>query len=111
VRGVIDASTVEDDDDEVVAISDPKWICPRCSAVFSAPKKVGGVDETSVVALRQEHEDYHFASDLQGGSAGGTPVGASRKGQITSTKVRKKVKSAEGIKAFFTTQTAKPEPP
>lgn len=78
-----------------------QWACPRCS--FRTDE---GVDESQRRDQRQEHEDFHFAQDLQ--DAGSSPVRsktASGIGTGTATTAKKK-KKVEGIKAFFTPKPA-----
>jgi DNA polymerase eta len=90
------------DEGEIINLNHPEpneeaesgqWSCPKCEF-----KTAQGLDEQDVKGERQEHEDFHFAQDLQNGVSPIRPKATSGIG----TKKKKKV---EGIKAFF---TAKP---
>jgi hypothetical protein len=72
------------------------WTCPRCGEAFALP------DDEWVARQRAEHEDWHFAADLQalyGGSGASTPH-ANGGGGGSARKGKKAAKPA-GIKAFF----------
>lgn len=93
-------------DDDEIEITLPKteedgrigqWTCPKCEF-----KTAQGLDEASLKGEKQEHEDFHFAQDLQNGIS---PV---RPKVIPGTGPKKK-KKVEGIKAFFTAKPAKKE--
>lgn len=92
---------------EVVDTAGDRWICPKCGTVFIPMEDTDGTALAgSLTEQRQEHEDYHFALDLQdGGDARATAA-------KPTAKVRKKTpKKSEGIKAFFTARpTVKKEP-
>jgi DNA polymerase eta len=90
------------DGDDIINLNHPEpnedtnsgqWACPKCEF-----KTAQGLDEQDVKGEKQEHEDFHFAQDLQNGVSPIRPKATSGIG----TKKKKKV---EGIKAFF---TAKP---
>jgi len=74
-----------------------QWSCPKCE--FQTAK---GLNEQEMKGEKQEHEDFHFAQDLQNGVSPIRPKAVSGIG----TKKKKKV---EGIKAFFTAKPAKKE--
>lgn len=82
-----------------------QWTCPRCQMAFVAPDHLleDGERTTYIVAQKQEHEDYHFARDLQDGvapsAAPDRPTVTARGGSATFP--TKKKKKPEGIKAFF----------
>jgi DNA polymerase eta len=80
------------DPEEEVARSG-QWSCPKCEF-----KTAQGLDEQDVKGEKQEHEDFHFAQDLQNGVSPNRPKATSGIG----TKKKKKV---EGIKAFFTAKS------
>jgi len=85
--------------------ADNRWICPKCKTVFSAPVEMPPSSRAGFVAeQKQEHEDYHFALDLQSGADGDRIVQAEAR---PMAKVKKKAKKPEGIKAFFTPKPAK----
>lgn len=96
-------------DDEVIEIIESdipssdnaeQWSCPKCSFRTEI-----GVEEAQQRDQRQEHEDFHFAQDLQ--DAGSSPVRSKTASGIgTSTTTKKKKKKVEGIKAFFTPKPA-----
>jgi len=101
-----------DEDDEVIEIIESdippeddvgQWACPKCS--FRTEK---GVEEAQQRDQRQEHEDFHFAQDLQ--DAGSSPVRSKPASGIgtgtATTTAKKKKKKVEGIKAFFTPKPA-----
>jgi DNA polymerase eta len=92
------------EEDEVIEIiesdipptdSTGQWACPKCG--FRTDQ---GVDPSQQKDQRQEHEDFHFAQDLQ--DAGSSPVRSKTVSGIGTTTTTKKKKKAEGIKAFFT---------
>jgi len=85
------------------------WKCPRCETTLTAPA------DDLLLPARQEHEDYHFALDLQASDGGGgssSNRGTSRgpststsgsggsRGRTGSAKPAKSKKNV-GIKAFF----------
>jgi len=72
-----------------------QWSCPKCEF-----KTAHGLDEQEVKGERQEHEDFHFAQDLQNGVSPIRP-------KVTSGIGTKKKKKVEGIKAFFTAKPTK----
>ena len=72
-----------------------QWSCPKCDF-----KTAQGLDEQEVKGERQEHEDFHFAQDLQNGVSPIRP-------KVTSGIGTKKKKKVEGIKAFFTAKPTK----
>lgn len=75
------------------------WTCPRCSESF-VPPDMEEEDRTDWVARqRAEHEDWHFAADLQA-QYGGVQGSASSTQGRTNGEAKKK-KKPEGIKAFF----------
>jgi DNA polymerase eta len=92
------------EEDEIIELDRPRraevgdgdgWSCPKCDF-----KTNGGLSAIEVKGEKQEHEDFHFAQDLQNGVS---PVRSKAVSGIgTSQKKKTKV---EGIKAFF---TAKP---
>lgn len=72
------------------------WTCPLCGEAFALP------DEEWVARQRAEHEDWHFAADLQaqyGGSGASTPQ--ANGGSGGSARRGKKAAKPAGIKAFF----------
>lgn len=111
--------------DETASAS-ASWTCPRCRETITPPESVDvDVDveegEGWVARQRAEHEDWHFAVDLQaqygsvegngsgssGGSRGGTPVSSTTRAGNGAGRVsvsQKKKKKPEGIKAFFATK-------
>jgi DNA polymerase eta len=104
----------EDEAIEIIEVNSPKgvnsesgqWTCPKCEY------RTTGVNQSENQGQKQEHEDFHFAQSLQ--DAGSSPVrsrdasgiGTSSNGGMTK---KKKIKKAEGIKAFFTPKAAKKE--
>lgn len=70
------------------------WTCSRCRETFSLP------DDEWVARHRAEHEDWHYAADLQAqyGSGGSAPRASSEKG---GGRPKKKAEKPSGIKAFF----------
>jgi DNA polymerase eta len=82
-------------DAEEEAVELGQWSCPKCEF-----RTAQGLDEQDVKGERQEHEDFHFAQDLQNGVSPIRPKATSGIG----TKKKKKV---EGIKAFFTAKPTK----
>ena len=87
--------------------SQTSWSCPRCQAVFAAPAQMEAPGaKVFVQAQKQEHEDYHYALDLQDGdrpSSSARPPPA----VIGGGKGKVKKKKAEGIKAFFAPKPSK----
>lgn len=127
-----------------------EWRCPKCNHLFSVaadnPQRFGAVVQAGVdmvedgdmdmerraaklADMKQEHEDFHFAEELQNG--GSSPVntlkrkdrererdkereGESGGGNKKVKKKNGKEKKKEGIKAFFapkTKSTVKKEEP
>jgi DNA polymerase eta len=96
------------EDDEVIEIIESdippsndtgQWACPKCG--FRTDQ---GVDQSQQKDQRQEHEDFHFAQDLQ--DAGSSPVRTKTASGIGTTTTTKKKKKVEGIKAFFAPKSA-----
>ncbi|OCF57294.1 DNA polymerase eta subunit [Kwoniella mangroviensis CBS 10435] len=88
-------------DDEI----DGPWKCPECNETISTSDEIE--QETRVVllkAMKQEHEDWHFALSLQDGdgphSVSSTSTSSNRTNGGTASGKKKK-KKPEGIKAFF----------
>ncbi len=76
----------------------PTWTCPRCRAVLEGDEALDPDERyLAVLGLKQDHEDYHFALDLQGGK---DHNGTSEGDQRTRKKVKRK-KAASGIAAYF----------
>ena len=75
-----------------------QWSCPKCN--FRTEK---GLSELELKGEKQEHEDFHFAQDLQNGVSPIRPKAVSGIG----TAKKKKEKKPEGIKAFFTKSVKK----
>jgi DNA polymerase eta len=75
------------------------WSCPKCDKVLSAPSA------EYLAHPRQEHEDYHFALDLQAtyGTGPSTPVNTTARSTTTrpAPSRPKNIKKPAGIKAFF----------
>ncbi len=102
-----DLDVLDNGTDDSGNLRSKRWICPKCSTVFTpmdeadATKRAG-----SLMQQKTEHEDYHFALDLQVGDRNPEAPAA------PSAKVRKKPppKKPEGIKAFFSAKPAKTEP-
>lgn len=103
---------------EVVDISDEEdststgtdWQCPKCG--FKPPQLPlgGGGDDDDIGKMaeaRQEHEDFHFAQDLQ--QAGSSPVRSKSAVAVVKPKAKVKKKKEEGIKAFFAPKPVKKE--
>jgi DNA polymerase eta len=76
-----------------------QWSCPKCEF-----RTAQGLDEQDVKGEKQEHEDFHFAQDLQNGVSPIRP-----KPKVTPGIGTKKKKKVEGIKAFFTAKPTKKE--
>ena len=70
------------------AAADGSWICPKCQTVLSA------ATTSELKEKKQEHEDYHFALELQNGPS---PVRQPR--PKVGEKFKKK--EAKGIQRFF----------
>lgn len=72
---------------------DPAWSCPRCGATFKGDSDFDP-DERYLFVLgkKSDHEDYHFALDLQNGN--------DHYGKSKDKKKTKKRKAA-GIASFF----------
>lgn len=87
---VPDTKIIDDYDTEA---KETLWTCAKCGKHFTPPPDAESGARMALLAdLKQEHEDYHFALELQEG--GPTPRKA------PAAKVKKKTKP-EGIKAFF----------
>ena len=87
---VPDTKIIDDYDTEA---KETLWTCPKCGKHLTPPPDAeSGIRMSLLAELKQEHEDYHFALELQEG--GPTPRKA------LAAKVKKKPKP-EGIKAFF----------
>lgn len=97
----VDDEVIEIIESDITATDDAgQWSCPKCS--FRTEKGVEGAQQRD---QRQEHEDFHFAQDLQ--DAGSSPVRSKTASGIgTGTTTTKKKKKVEGIKAFFTPKPA-----
>jgi DNA polymerase eta len=91
----------QDQDQGQVDNANRAWICPKCG--FEPSVEDGGLEKLAEV--RQEHEDFHFAQDLQ--QAGSSPIRA--KTTVAKPKAKVKKKKEEGIKAFFTPKAVKKE--
>lgn len=61
----------------------------------------------NVLAQRQEHEDYHFALDLQDGDRPSASIARSTPAPSGGGKGKVKKKKPEGIKAFFAPKSSK----
>lgn len=100
--GDADASGVEDN-------AGGRWVCPKCG--FRPDDD--GVDVERRAEVRQEHEDFHFAQDLQ--EAGSSPVRTMSRPSASAgagggVKVKKnKETKKQGIKAFFAPKAVKKE--
>jgi DNA polymerase eta len=84
---------LDNDDDATI----PAWTCPKCG--FRPDGQLGDEEQKG---QKQEHEDFHFAQELQ--DAGSSPVrsmSVQPKPKGPGTGARKKTKKDEGIKAFF----------
>jgi DNA polymerase eta len=100
----------DEDDGEIINLDDTEaeeeiervdqWSCPKCEY-----KTGTGLNEASLKGEKQEHEDFHFAQDLQNGVSPVRSKSVSGIGTGTGSGTHKKKKKVEGIKAFF---TAKP---
>jgi len=75
-----------------------QWSCPKCN--FRTEK---GLSQSELKGEKQEHEDFHFAQDLQNGVSPIRPKAVSGIG----TAKKKKERKPEGIKAFFTKSVKK----
>jgi len=99
------APSADDEVIEIIELDVPptddagQWACPKCS--FRTEQ---GVDGSQQRDQRQEHEDFHFAQDLQ--DAGSSPVRSKTASGIGTSTTTKKKKKVEGIKAFFTPKPA-----
>ena len=92
--------------DDPIIMSSDRWTCPKCGSVFTSDNDaVQGSETQSVQFQRREHEDYHFAMELQDNDG-------ARHRLKSVVKVKKKgQRNPEGIKAFFSSKAAKAEPP
>jgi len=103
----IDEDEVQKEPSVIIGVNagGQRWICPTCSTVFIPLENGDGIPRpNSLTEQRQEHEDYHFAMDLQDGDKGGGRGGSEGDGAQpkVNAKVKKKpLKKPEGIKAFF----------
>ena len=83
------------------------WTCPRCGFAPEPAEAEHDDIESRKKEERQEHEDFHFAQDLQ---AGDSPVRSRQLHGPTAGgaggRVKKKKTKEEGIMAFFA-----PRPP
>lgn len=79
------------------------WSCPKCG--FRPGDHLGDEEKRG---QKQEHEDFHFAQELQ--DAGNSPVRSTALPSGSSTSgtgvKKKKRKKEEGIKAFFAPRPA-----
>jgi DNA polymerase eta len=101
----VDSKTAITESDGLVDVGTENRVCPKCGKLLTPFDDADGASRaSSVKEQRQEHEDYHFALDLQDGDRGGGGGDQPK----PNAKVKKKVpKKAEGIKAFFTAKAAK----
>lgn len=109
--------------EEKVDGNNKKWTCPRCGftpvieALSGYENEKEENEESSVQIpsgtrtreIRQEHEDFHFAQDLQ---LGVSPVRSrqlteSSKARTGDEHLKKKKKKPVGIKAFFAPKSSK----
>lgn len=106
-----DSAVPADDDDDIVLVETAqRWTCPRCKTTFKIPEDVPPEDRAGNLKHQQaEHEDFHFATDLQNGPSpvrlsktSGPGPGGGKSGTSTAVGAGKvKKKKPEGIKAFF----------
>jgi hypothetical protein len=102
---LLDPAAKGDGDDEAetqAQATGSRWMCPQCNALFAVPDASG----RSLSEQKQEHEDYHFALSLQDDESNGTgrlgrPGSKSMPVLKGQSKVKKKERNKEGIKAFF----------
>nr|XP_019044650.1 DNA polymerase eta subunit [Kwoniella bestiolae CBS 10118]OCF23580.1 DNA polymerase eta subunit [Kwoniella bestiolae CBS 10118] len=81
-----------------------RWTCPKCHETISTPEDLQEEERAMLLrALKQEHEDWHFALSLQDGDHGKRPAKSSsnRSNGGEGSTVKKRKKKVEGIKAFF----------
>lgn len=78
---------------------DEGWNCPRCGKLIRVPD---GAEKTALAEAKQEHEDYHFALDLQNGSSPQQTAKVRPPAKPGASAKKKK----EGIKAFFAPKAA-----
>lgn len=90
------------------------WKCPKCGfrldPVDEEEADHAGSGARRLAEIRQEHEDFHFAQDLQ--QAGSSPVQPKRPAQALAAQggtTKKRKKKEEGIKAFFAPKPFKKE--
>ncbi|WWC90735.1 uncharacterized protein L201_005672 [Kwoniella dendrophila CBS 6074] len=83
------------------------WTCPKCNETLSEPENSSEDRLSALKAMKQEHEDWHFALSLQNGgsSSSSSAVTTNRndlgKGNKSTGPSKIKKKKPEGIKAFF----------
>jgi DNA polymerase eta len=105
VRLTIPAKTTETIED---ASEDAGWKCPRCRETFAAPEEMAlEAKQIFVQAQKQEHEDFHYALDLQDGDRPSGPTARPTLVPNGAGKGKVKKKKSEGIKAFFTPKPSK----
>ncbi|ODN78784.1 hypothetical protein L202_04339 [Cryptococcus amylolentus CBS 6039] len=104
---------VDDSDDEVEAQDDGmSWRCAKCKKWISRPEDLAMLEDERpglLRAMKQEHEDWHFAMSLQNGDEGNSHSSESkRRAQVEAAGSRSKEKpkttvkkKKEGIQAFF----------
>ncbi|WWC71597.1 uncharacterized protein I206_105555 [Kwoniella pini CBS 10737] len=87
--------------DKEVDQDDGKWICPKCNLCLSASEDLKEARGDVLKAMKQEHEDWHFAMSLQEGSGSSSASNRARAESREVGTTKKKKKKPEGIKAFF----------
>lgn len=89
----------EDAGDEILP-EDPTWLCPKCGTILRSDEDLEPDERfLSVLDMKRDHEDYHFALELQSATElSSRPTDGVRK-------IKKKRKKAGGIAAFFRPKT------
>lgn len=99
---------LDDSDSEPDVAGGPSFYCKKCNKTIRSSRELG-IDEEknlAIVALRQEHDDYHIARDLHKEDIAGN---GKRPNDSTNRPAKKKkaaTKKPEGIRAFFVKKEA-----